>query len=298
MLKHLALALLVASCFAEDDSTCVDKTTPPPAIVLAVVGQAAHTQDFDQYRLSYFDGRGLAEIPRTLFATAGLFPGSGFEDVRMTRPEFDAAKAKGDLGTNLGRVPVLNHNGAVIGQSNAISRYLARRFGLMGNGGNEVEAAQIDALTEHIIDIKGGYRKLFPYGKKLAPEEAESNSNIWFDTPPTPALEGRAERQLQWFLGSVEDNLPDTTASPSGSVQGYSVGRRPSLADACLFNLLGEHAPEVEDKTRGEPFGSLARTNAALQAFPKLRAVVDTFRNSPGMQHYLRVRGDGGKVKW
>ena len=48
----------------------------------------------------------------------------------------------------------------------------------------------------------------------------------------------------------------------------------------------------------GFPFGSLERTTAVLSEFPKLKAVVETFRASPGMQHYLSVRGDGGKVKW
>ena len=54
----------------------------------------------------------------------------------------------------------------------------------------------------------------------------------------------------------------------------------------------------IEDKGKGEPFGSLARTTAVLDGFPKLKAVVGTFRASPGMQHYLSVRGDAGKVKW
>ena len=43
---------------------------------------------------------------------------------------------------------------------------------------------------------------------------------------------------------------------------------------------------------------ALARTTAVLEGFPKLKAVVGTFRASPGMKHYLSVRGDAGKVKW
>lgn len=277
-MTKVALLTLLAVVSAEDAGTCAAG---------AASAQLAHAAAFDSFRLSYFDGRGLAEVPRTLFAMAGLFPGNGFEDVRMTRAEFAAARGEGDLAKNLDRVPVLNHNGAVIGQSNAINRYLARRFNLLG--ANEVEAAQIDAMTEHIADIKGAYRKLFPYGAELTAETAEANSKTWFDTPAAPPLDGRAERQLQWFLGHVESTLPG---------DGYSVGARPSLADACFFNLLGEHAPEVEDKKKGEPFGSLERTASVLEGFPKLKAVVETFRASPGIQHYLSVRGDSGKVKW
>ena len=274
MLK--VLLLFVLTLLSEGSDTCA-----------AASAQQAHAQQFDSFRLSYFDGRGLAEVPRTLFATAGLFPGSGFDDVRMTRPEFAAAKGKGDLAQNLDRLPVLNHNGAVIGQSGAINRYLARRLGLVGT--SEVEAAQVDALTEHIADVRAAYRKLFPYRQELTAAEAEANGKVWFDTPAVPAVEDRSERQLRWFLGHIETTLPGG---------GYSVGGRPSLADAQFFNLLGEHAPEVEDKMKAEPFGSLARTTDVLSAYPKLKAVVDAFRQSPGMQHYLSVRGDAGKVKW
>merc|ERR1711971_1003894 len=78
------------------------------------------------FELTYFDGRGLAEVSRTLLVTSGRFPGEGFEDVRLSRDEFDSRKGTGDLAKNLNRVPILNHNGHVIGQSAAINRYLAR----------------------------------------------------------------------------------------------------------------------------------------------------------------------------
>ena len=37
---------------------------------------------------SYFDGRGFAEVPRTLFATVGRFAGQGFTDVRLDSVRF------------------------------------------------------------------------------------------------------------------------------------------------------------------------------------------------------------------
>ena len=58
---------------------------------------------------------------------------------------------------NLDRAPVMvvssvDGTTAEIGQSKAIERYIARRYGLLG--ANEIEAAQIDAITEHIRDAK------------------------------------------------------------------------------------------------------------------------------------------------
>ena len=107
--------------------------------------------------------------------------------------------------------------------------------------------------------------------------------NAWFDTPATPILEGRKERQLRWFLDQVEGSLDSS---------GYAVGGRPSLADAYFFNMLGEYAPELGAK--GEPFGSIAATGRVMEAYPKLFAVVKTFRASPGMAHYLDTRGKMG----
>merc|ERR1712146_282742 len=164
--------------------------------------------------------------------------------------------------------------------SSAISRYLARHLGMMGT--TEAEGATIDAMCEHVVDIKAAWRKLFPYKKTLTDEEVEANDKTWFTTPATPPLENRAERQLRWFLGHIEGGLAG---------DGFSVGGRPSLADACLFNLLGEHAPEVAGRN-GQPFGDAEATGEVLQDFPKLQQVVATFRKSPGMEHYLATRGN------
>ncbi|CAJ1337766.1 unnamed protein product, partial [Effrenium voratum] len=80
------------------------------------------------YKLTYFDIRGLAENTRILFALGQ----QTFEDVRLSfsfgvpgdfstiqRPEFDAMKAAGALDSSLGKVPLLEVDGAKIGQSKA-----------------------------------------------------------------------------------------------------------------------------------------------------------------------------------
>ena len=54
------------------------------------------------------------------------------------------------------------------------------------------------------------------------------------------------------------------------------------LPKAYFFNMLGEHAAEIGSR-KGEPFGSLAGVTAVLAEHPKLKAVVETFRSSPGM---------------
>merc|ERR1712166_626082 len=267
-------ALGVSICDA--DGSC----TAPPS------DAQAFTNKYDKFQLTYFDGRGLAEVPRMLLALSGRFPGAGFDDVRMTGDMFSQMKGSGSLAKNLNRAPVLNHNGDVIGQSSAISRYLANKLGFMGE--TDSAAAQIDAMCEHLIDLKAAYSKHFPYGKTLSAEERKSAEAIWFTTPSTPAFQGKhsrdhGERQLQWFLDQVETFLPG---------DGHTYGGRPSLADAYFYNMLAEHAPELGAK--GEPFGNQAATDKVLAQYPKLSAVVQTFKSHPNIQHYLATRVKSG----
>lgn len=271
----LRLGLALAVVGANDSASCVSDDGN------AVAEAAQHLHSFDKFELTYFDGRGLAEVARTLFVTAGRAPGSGFADIRLSGDEFKEKKGSGDLATNLNRVPVLNHNGHVIGQSASINRYVAKVLGFFGK--DDLEAAAIDSFCEHVVDIKAAYRKLIPYKAEMSDEEKAAALSLWFDTPAEPALEGRKERQLQWFLGQVEGLLPG---------DGYAVGGRPSLVDAYLFNMLAEQEPELGIK--GEPFESLEATTRVLNLFPKLQIVLDTFGGSPGMLHYLATRGTMG----
>lgn len=232
------------------------------------------------YRLTYFNGRGLGELTRTVFALASKLPGSGYEDRRLKGDEFAELKKTGILNANLNRMPILEHEGHVIGQSTPIARYVAREHGLMGN--DKFEAATIDAFCAHLDDVKAAFRKLQPYGSKLTDEEKAEANKVWFDTPASPSIEGRKERQLRWFLGWLEELSGD---------DGYVVGGRFSLADACLYNVLGEYEPSVEG---GEPFGNKAATDKVLGEFPNLNKAIDTFRQSPGIAAWLAVRGEQG----
>jgi len=241
----------------------------------------SYLSSFDKFSLTYFDGRGLAEVPRTLFATAGRLPSNGgFKDQRLSRDEFNKLKGTGDFLKNLNRVPILNHNGNVIGQSSAIARYLAKEFHMYGTDKNE--AAQIDSICEHIVDIRSAFRKVFPYKVEFSEEEKSTKNSLWFRTPSKPELEGRKNRQLQWLLAQLETMLPG---------DGYSVGGRPSLADADLYNLLGEEAPELGEKGEGW-MNNRSLTDFVLAMYPNILAIVERFKESPGMQQWLAERGE------
>ncbi|VDM69938.1 unnamed protein product [Strongylus vulgaris] len=73
------------------------------------------------YKLTYFDGRGAAEVIRQIFVLAD----EKFEDVRYTHEEWPKHKSEMPFG----QMPVLEIDGQQLAQSHAIARFLAKRFG-------------------------------------------------------------------------------------------------------------------------------------------------------------------------
>uniref|UniRef100_A0AC34GAH4 Glutathione S-transferase n=1 Tax=Panagrolaimus sp. ES5 TaxID=591445 RepID=A0AC34GAH4_9BILA len=96
------------------------------------------------YKLSYFDTRGLGEPIRLLFNYAKV----DFEDFRFTREQWATIKPT----TPIGKIPLLEFDGNFLVQSAAISRYLAKKFGLAGK--DDLEQAKVDAIVDENKDFK------------------------------------------------------------------------------------------------------------------------------------------------
>lgn len=60
-----------------------------------------------------------------------------------------------------GMLPVLEIDGEMVAQSNAISRYLARQWGLAGK--DEWESLQCDVLVDTLGDLKQGSKAYYLY---------------------------------------------------------------------------------------------------------------------------------------
>ena len=218
------------------------------------------------YKLTYFDVRGVAENARIIFAAAKV----PYEDARLSlnfgvpgdfstikRPEFDDMKAKGLLDVSLGKVPLLEVDGAQIGQSKAIERFLATQFGMMGS--TPVEAGQVDQLCETVRDIKDAYQKV-----RNIKDEAEKKTAMdkWF-----------AEDLPNW-CSLTEKSLP----AGSGP---FLVAGKISLADILFYTLL--LAPKgFFDNTEG--------AKAAFQSTPKMKAAMEAVDALPQLKEYFATR--------
>mmetsp|Transcript_40574 Transcript_40574/g.108270 ORF Transcript_40574/g.108270 Transcript_40574/m.108270 type:complete len:243 (+) Transcript_40574:95-823(+) len=224
--------------------------------------------DMPTYRLTYFDARGVGEIARCLFVLAKMpyedrrFPmsfGTPGDFSTIKRPEFDVAKAGGELDASLGKVPMLEVGGKKIGQSKAIERFLARELGFVG--ASNVEAAQIEQLCETVIDFKAAYTK----AKDVKdPEAKEKAVKKWFDED-LPANMTLAEASL-----------------PAGKGP-FLVGSKVSLADVVWYVFLA--APKgFVDNTEG--------ARAAFQKTPRMKAAMEAVEKIPELQEWFKVRKD------
>lgn len=56
------------------------------------------------------------------------------------------------LATPFGQVPILEHNGKIVFQSQAICRYLGRELKLAGN--NNWESMEVDMIVDTLTDLR------------------------------------------------------------------------------------------------------------------------------------------------
>ena len=220
-------------------------------------------------KLVYFNGKGMAETTRILLAAAGV----DYEDFRyplkinnwatydFTRDEFDKDKADGKLWKSMGKVPFLEvKNSGLVGcisQSKAIERYVANKFGFMGN--NMEEAALIDSYCEFLRDFKSAY-----HVEKRKPNKKEAMDN-WFNVMLVEKLK-KFEKIIS-HDGMFED--------------GFSVGDKLSLADISIYSFLVEFFDNKEGVT------------LAYKDCPKLNEIVKNVTNNEKISHWLNNRPVG-----
>ena len=210
--------------------------------------------------LRYFDARGAAEVIRTIFAAANV----DYEDYRYTfsmdgpKPQIceqhGVDKEAGMFDANLKRLPVLEVQGEMIGQSRAIERFVAKDLGLMGKG--KIDEAKIDAICEHVRDLRDAYQKA--RGNPFA--------------PPTPEIE---EAMAKWY-----DETMKTWMGKLESVVGdqWCVGKKMSLADIVLYVALTQAFSDAE------------KAAASYVDCPKVSAIVDNVGENAGIQKWLETR--------
>ena len=216
-------------------------------------------------KLTYFNGKGIAETSRILLAAANV----EYEDFRyplkindwstydFTRDEFNKDKSEGKLWKSMGKVPFLEVDNKLISQSKAIERYLANRYGFMGK--NFEEFGLVDCYCEYLRDFKTAYHK-----EKSKPNREEAMDN-WFNNLLVKKLKD---------LNSIISNNGENNS-------GFSVGDKLSLADISIYVFLVEF------------FDNKDGVLLAYQNCEKLKNIVKTVENDSKIADWLKNRPVG-----
>ncbi|CAG7837628.1 unnamed protein product [Allacma fusca] len=157
----------------------------------------ASEKDTTKYVLYYYNGRGLAEPIRLLLS----YGGASFEDKRAPLTSFvplTPLPAEWKERALFSQVPILEFEGKQITQSLAITRYLARRYNLVGK--DDFEAAKCDELAdgvrEYFMMWVSSYREQDAAKKQAIFDEASAAGNQRFLPKFRSVLEANGGKNL------------------------------------------------------------------------------------------------------
>ncbi|KAL3852308.1 hypothetical protein ACJMK2_015967 [Sinanodonta woodiana] len=198
-----------------------------------------------EYKLHYFNGRGAAEPARLVFALAGV----EYDDVRCEEEDWPTKKPHMPLGA----LPVLEIDGKMMTQSQAIVRYLAREFGFYG--ANNMETFRIDEIHEAVVELN----------RELYKVRAEKD-----DTKKKEVQQSFVDTIVPKFM-----NFFERRCTENGGGGGYFIDGGMTLADVLVYNIT---------------FNMEYYLKLSLDKWPKTMAVCKKVENHPKIAAWLKER--------
>ncbi|KAI1709038.1 glutathione S-transferase 1 [Ditylenchus destructor] len=201
------------------------------------------------YKLYYFPSRNLGEVIRMLFHYADV----PFEDVRILPHDWPRYKTQMPNG----KMPVLEVDGRKISESYAITRFLARRFGLAG--GTQWEQAKADEIADFHKDVT---REFKPYVDTLAGLEKGNKDELHHNV---------FEPSVKKFFPIYENLLQEGKT-------GFLAGTlKPTFVDFLVSDWLHTIRGFVPD---------------VIKSYPALGKFIDKVFSLPRLRKYIRDRPD------
>ncbi|XP_065201773.1 glutathione S-transferase isoform X2 [Planococcus citri] len=202
--------------------------------------RAVSATNMTTYKLTYFPVKALGEPIRFLLSYGGV----DFIDDRFDRNDWPKIKKE----TPFGQVPVLEVNGKKVCQSTAISRYLAKQFGLVGK--DDWENLEIDSTVDTIHDVRA----------KIAAHHYEDNAE-------TKAKKLEAAKELvPFYIERLDEQVKKNG--------GYFVGGKLTWADIFFVALL-DYLNDMSGYDIIEKAENLKALKDKVLAVPKIKAWVD-----------------------
>jgi glutathione S-transferase len=203
-------------------------------------------------KLTYFDFHGGRGEPARLALSLG---GIAFEDDRV--PVSDWERRKPD--TPFGALPLLERDGQILAQSNAINRYVGKLTDLYPS--DPWQAALCDETMEAVEDING-----MIVATLFLPEEEKKVRREALVAGPLPFYLKRLERRLEERGGQ------------------YFAADRLSVADLKVFVWIRHLKSGALDHVP---------TNLVDRIAPKLGEHYERIKNEPGVKAYYAKHGAG-----
>jgi len=202
-----------------------------------------------EYKLVYFNIRGLGEVIRQIFAHAKV----PYEDCRIEREEWNDEK-KTELGPEWGQLPILFIDGQKKAQSFAIVRHLSKKFKL--TGANECEEFRCDEVAEAIRDYTNKWAPFFTalFSNDLAKAEEIKKTIVDVDTP--------------LHLGRL-----NTLLEKKGNT--WLVGDQLTYTDIVLVHVVTSFSTAF-DLTLAKGFAGIEKLIAAVQSEPNIKTWLDS----------------------
>ncbi|GMF09523.1 unnamed protein product [Phytophthora lilii] len=207
---------------------------PRPAQVL----QAPTTMAQPTFKLTYFDGKGRAELLRLLFSYGGV----AFTDARVAHADFPAMKPT----LPFGQLPVLEVDGAVYAQSMAIARYAAKVVGLYPS--DAVQALKADMFSCSLGDLED---PVVDFMFKTSDEAQKAQKKKAF----------------------IEETVPKFFAALEKMVAGkFILGDNPSYADVQFLDVVDNKLKWAFPDFKVDAFPKLSALLSNVKAEPKIAA--------------------------
>nr|XP_006822382.1 PREDICTED: glutathione S-transferase A4-like [Saccoglossus kowalevskii] len=214
------------------------------------------TTDTKKAHLTYVNGRGLSESIRIIMAATGI---EFQETFLQNKEQFETLRKAGDL--LFMQVPLLEIDGMKLVQTNAIIRYIARKYDMYGK--TLEEKTRIDMLNEGARDF---LRPFIGVG--------------WVTASTEDDLKKIREKILPRYLPIFENEV-------SRSTSGYLVGDNISMVDLTLLECLlncDDYIPGVLDD-----FPKLKAFQNKVSSLPRIKAFLDGPQRKGKMtEEYIR----------
>ncbi|CRH03949.1 glutathione S-transferase, putative [Plasmodium relictum] len=197
--------------------------------------------------LYYFDARGKAELIRLIFAYLGIeYIDKRFGENGDAFVEFKNFKKEKEIPFN--QVPILEINNLILAQSQAIVRYLSKKYKISGD--NELHEFYADMIFCGVQDIHYKF----------------NNTNLFKQNETTFLNE-----ELPKWSGYFEKLLKKNNTN-------YFVGNNLTYADLAVFNLYDDIESKYPNSLKNFPL--LKTHNEFISNIPNIKNYINNRKES------------------